>query len=360
MPAPYVLAWYACDLRTGQVAEELPSLRPTQALSRRLGASTSSAFELALDGAPLEWESATDPARALLVAVDTLTDTPVWSGIPLPRKGGSDPVLTLTAATPEAYLDRRYAAYSATDTDISTIMAGVAQPLLASGPPITINATACGTLADYTALDTEDKTILSCLQELDSIEGAPEWTVDTVWADAAHTAVALILRIAPQIGTTETQGEAVFDLPGCVSQYELEESYERGKGANSVIARGEAEGGARISATPITDTDLLAAGWCLWEHRYSPASGITSASQLNAHAAATLGLMRGGAHAWTVEAVASAAPRLGTTWGLGDALTLAIDSSPRHPAGVTITARAYAWELDAHSDRIRPILLEDS
>ncbi|MFJ3878076.1 hypothetical protein ACIPW5_11510 [Streptomyces sp. NPDC090077] len=360
MGAPYTLAWYACDLRTGQVAEELRALRPTQAISRRLGAITSCSLELALGGAPLEWESATDPARTLFVAVDELTDTPIWSGIPLSRKGGAGEALSLTAATAEAYLDRRYTSYSATGTDISTIMEGVAAPLLVSGPPFTIDTTLCGTTADYTVLDTDDKTVLSCLQELDSLEGAPEWTVDTVWADAAHTAVDLVLRIRPQIGTTETVGEAVFDLPGCISDYEFEESYERGKGANSVSARGEVEGGSRSTSSTLTDGDLLADGWCLWEHHYSPASGIVSATQLDAHAAASLGLMRGGAQAWTVQAVASQAPRLGITWGLGDYLTVAIARSPRHPSGRTVTARAYAWELDPAADRISPILLEDS
>lgn len=359
MAAPYTLAWYACDLRTGQVAEELRSLRPTQPLTRRLGAVTSVSFELAIDGAPADWVACTDPARTLLVAVDTLTGTPVWSGIPLPRSGGSDPKLGCAAASVETYLDRRYAAYSATETDIVTIMEGVAQPLLTNGPPITIDTTLCGTTTDYTVLDSEDKTVLSCLQELDAIDGAPEWTVDTVWADAAHSAVELILRIAPRIGTTETEGEAVFDLPGCVASYTLAESYERGRGANSIIARGEAEGGARVSSAVVTDTDLIASGWCLWEHRYSPAAGIVDEAQLDAHAAAALALMRLGSQAWTVEAVASVAPRLGTTWGLGDAVTVAIERSPRHPDGITLTARAYAWELDAGADRVRPILLED-
>ncbi|GAA3384514.1 hypothetical protein [Streptomyces racemochromogenes] len=359
MSGPYTLAWYAVDLRSGQIAEELRSLR-NQPLSRRLGAVTSSSVELDLDGAPAEWKSATDPARTLLLAVDTVTDTPIWSGVPLSRKGGSSSALSLSAATPEAYLDRRYTSHAAADTDISTIMEGVAAPLLANGPPFSIDASLCGTLADYTVLDTEDKTVLSCLQELDSIEGAPEWTVDTVWADAAHTAVELVLRIAPQIGTTETVGEAVFDLPGCIGSYELDESYERGKGANSITARGEVEGGSRSTSSTLTDTDLLADGWCLWEHHYSPASGIISSTQLNAHAAASLGLMRGGAQAWTLQAVASVAPRLGIVWGLGDSLTVAIARSPRHPAGITVTARAYAWELDPASDRISPILLEDS
>lgn len=359
MPAPYTLAWYSCDLRTGQVTEELRALK-VQSLSRRLGAITSASLDLSLDGAPAGWEGATDPARSLLLAVDVATDAPIWAGIPVARQGGADSTLKLSAATPETYLDRRYAAYSASGTDISTIMEGVAQPILSSGPPFAISTTLCGMTADYSVLDSEDKTILSCLQELDSLEGAPEWTVDTVWADAAHTAVQLVLRIAPRIGTTETEGEAVFDLPGCISSYELAESYERGKGANSITARGEVEGGARNTSSTLTDGDLLADGWCLWEHHYSPASGIVAAAQLDAHAASSLGLMRGGAQAWTLQAVASVAPRLGTTWGLGDALTVSIARSPRHPDGALVTARAYAWELDASADRISPILLEDS
>jgi hypothetical protein len=360
MPAPYVLAWYGCDLRTGQIAEELRSLRPTQPLTRRLGAVTSTSFTLDLAGAPDEWAAATDPARTLLVAVDTLTNTPVWSGIPLPRDGGASTTATLSAATPECYLDRRYAAYSATGTDQSTVMAGVAAPLLSQGPPVSLDVTASGTAIDYTVLDSEDKTVLSCFQELDAPDGAPEWTVDTVWGDAAHSKFALVLRIAPQIGVQQAPPESVFDLPGCIADYRLSESYDRGKGANSVTARGEGQGGSRLTSPTLTDTALLAGGWCLWEHRYSPAPGITSVDQLTAHATQALALMRQGAQAWTVQAVASAAPRLGTDWALGDTIGVDIESSPRHPDGVTLAARAYAWELDPGADRVSPILLEDS
>jgi hypothetical protein len=154
----------------------------------------------------------------------------------------------------------------------------------------------------------------------------------------------------------------VLDMPGCVTDYTLTESYERGKGANSVLARGESQGGGRASSSVHTADDLLAAGWPLWEHRWAPGAGITSVDQLDEHAAQALALMRAGSRSWTVQAAASAAPRLGTDWGLGDTVTLDVEpgASPRHPSGITVSARAWAWELDTGADRVSPILLEDS
>ncbi|MFJ8474192.1 hypothetical protein [Kitasatospora sp. NPDC094011] len=356
---PVTLTWYGCDLRTGRIAEELPALTPTQAISRRLGAVTNTTFELAIAGAPPAWLSATDQGRTLLVGVDSTTGVPLWSGIPLPRAGGSADTVSLTASTPESYLDRRYPAYTGTGVDLSTAMAQVAQPLLSYAPPFTLDAVPCGTTGNYTVQDWDDKSVLSCLQELDAMSGAPEWTIDTVWADAARTAFQLVLRIRPQIGVQSATPEAQFDMPGCITDYVLTESYERGKGATSVTARGEGQGASRVTSATHTATALLADGWCLWEHRYQPASGITDAGQLDAHAAEALALMQYGSSAWTVHAAASAAPRLGTDWALGDSIAVNITSSPRHPAGASTVARAYAWELDTENNAVSPILLED-
>lgn len=354
------LAWYGCDLRSGRIAEELRALRPDQALSRRLGASTSTTFTLALDGAPGGWEAATDPGRTLLVAVDTTTGQPVWSGITLIRPGGSDPTVKLTAATPEVYLDRRYpGGYATTATDQTTVMAALATTALTSGPPLILDTVESGTVIDYTMADSQDRTILSGLQEVVAMAGAPEWTVDTVWADAAQTAFQLVLRIRPTIGRITSLPAAIFDLPGCISSYTLTESYERGKGATQVIARGEQADGVRATSTVHTATDLIAGGWALWEDRYTPASGITDTTQLDRHAAQTLALTGTGSRAWALEAVASQAPRLGLDWSLGDSVGLQIATSPRHPSGIQTTARAYAWSLDAAADKLTPTLLED-
>ncbi|MEU7066880.1 hypothetical protein [Streptomyces sp. NPDC046161] len=359
MPA-LELAWYGCDLRTGRISEELAAIKASS-LSRRLGAATSASMSLNLDGAPAEWESATDPGRTLLVAVDTLTGNPLWAGISLTRKGGSGSEVQLGVGSPEGYLDRRYpGSYSASQADASTVIADLAAPLLTQGLPLSFDTTASGLLIDYTSIDTDDKTLLSSVQTISAMEGAPEWTIDVIWGDASHTMFALVMRVRPAIGTTSSP-QAVLDMPGCVSAYDLEESYESGKGANVVQASGDGEGDVRLQSDVYSADDMLAAGWPRYVYRYSPGTGISDVDQLNAHASRTLDLLRGGARAWTVQAATSAAPRLGTDWILGDLLSIEIAPgvSRRHPRGISTTARAYGWDLNVDGDTVTPMLMED-
>ena len=353
------LAWYGADLRSGRIAEELRSFQGG-ALSRRLGASTSMSGTLTVAGAPSGWPEATDPGRTLLVAVDTATGVPLWAGITLNRKGGSKSTVDLTAATAEIYLDRRYPGdYTATGVDQTDVMAALATAALTDGPPLVLETTDTGTLIDYVMADSEDRTILSAIQEVAGMDGGPEWTIEVRWADAAQTRFELVLQIAPTIGTLSSLPAAVFDLPGCIADYALIESYEKGAGATRVIARGERSSDARTSSTVHTADDLLANSWALWEERFTPASGITDLTQLERHAAAALALMGTGSRAWALEAVASQAPRLGVDWVLGDSIRVQVTRSPRHPEGIETIARAYAWSLDVGSNQLIPTLLED-
>ncbi|MFD0429418.1 hypothetical protein ACFQ60_22335 [Streptomyces zhihengii] len=224
-----VLDWYGCDLRTGRIVEDLPALRPTGVLSRRLGAHTSTAFELALGGAPADWEAATAPGRSLLVAVDRDTDTPVWPGIVLTRDGGSTQTVNLGAATPEAYLERRYTGdVTIVQQDQADAAAAAVTPALTQGPPFVLDATATGTLMDWIVMDGDDRTALSALQELMGLDGGPEWTIDVAWK-ADRSGFDLPLRIASRIGSQAPAPEGTFDFPGCISSYTLAESYEAGK-----------------------------------------------------------------------------------------------------------------------------------
>jgi hypothetical protein len=360
MADPIELTWLACDLRSGRIAEELRSLTPSGAVGRRLGMSTSAQFDLDLGGAPPEWETATDPGRTMLVAVDTLTSQPIWGGIILSRVGGSSNRVQLAAATPEAYLDRRYTGtYTGILRDQALIMADLVTAVLTDAPPFVVDAPGGSASIIYQLLDGDDRTVLSSLQELAGMENAPEWTVDVAWADAAQSQITLPFRVRERIGIQSDNPEAVFDLPGCVTEYTLTESYESGKGSTVVQAWGDGEGSGRLSSGPVTATDLLTAGWCRWDYRYTPASGLTNPDQLSAHAVAALAQIRTGARAWTVQATASRAPRLGRDWALGDSLRVEISSSPRHPAGASVVSRAYAWELDPNADKVTPILLED-
>ncbi|MGW0626416.1 hypothetical protein [Streptomyces sp. NPDC002758] len=360
MSLPYQLAWYGCDLRTGGIVEDLPSIKLSGAVSRKLGTSTTAQMDLSLDGAPTEWEAATDPGRSLLVAVDTATDTPVWAGAVLTRDGGGTNSVQLGAATLETYLDARFPGTQALiGVDQAAVISALVTPALTGGPPIVIDAPSTGTVMDYLSSDGDDKTCLSCLTEIMGLDGGPEWTIDVVW-NAGHSGFQFPLRVRKQIGTQAPAPEAVFDFPGCVAEYVLSESYEQGKGASRVIARGEGEGSSRLTSAPQEATALIANGWPVWEYRYTPSTGITDPDQLTAHAAASLALMAQGAQVWTVQGVASRSPRIGTDWGLGDTVRVSVEHSRRHPAGADVVARCWSWELDPSADRIRPILVEES
>lgn len=361
---PFNLAWYACDLKTGKITEELRSLAPSGALSRRLGDTTNCSFTLALRGAPDEWEAATDPGRSMLVPVDTLTAQPVWAGIILgPREGGAESNVSLNAVTPEAYLDGRYTGSYATtsSTDDGQILAALVTPALTGGPPLVLDQEDTGTDRDYAVADSDDKTCLSAAQDLTGLDGGPEWTIDVQWADAAQTRFELPLRIRSRIGTQYDQPEGVFDLPGCVTAYSLTESYEPEQGATQVTAYGDTTDTARAQSSVHTATALIAAGWPLWEYRFTPSSAGTDTAALNSAAASALALMGTGGRVWTIEAAASRAPRLGTDWALGDTirLTVAPGQSRRHPRGTELISRAWAWELEPAADKVRPILVEE-
>jgi hypothetical protein len=358
MSEPVTLAWYGCDLRTGGIVEDLPSLKPSGALARKLGDSTTLQFDLALPGAASNWDEATVPGSSLLVAVDTATDTPVWGGAVLTRADRSAQSVQLGAATLERYLNSRFpGTQTLIGTDQATVVSALATPALTAGPPIIIDAPATGVVMDYLTQDGDDKTILSCLQEIMGMDGGPEWTIDIVW-NGTHSGFQFPLRVRPKIGI-QSSIPVIFDFPGCVASYTLTESYEDGKGASVILARGEGEGSSRLTSSLHEATALIASGWPRWEYRFTPATGVTDPDQLDAHAAQSLALMQQGAQVWTLEAVASRAPRLGRDWGLGDTIHLAVEASPRHPQGADTVARCWSWELDAGADRVRPILVEE-
>lgn len=354
------LDWYACDLKTGAVVEELPALTTSNALERRLSASSTVNADLMIAGAPKAWPYATMPGRSMLAAADRLNGNLLWAGIVLTRSRGSAQTAAIGMASLEAYLDRRYTGtYAAAGTDQALIMAGAAGAVLTDAPPFVIDAPPVGATGIYSVADGDDRTVASVLQELQQQDNWPEWTVDVAWSDSSRSTVQLVLRIRKQIGIVRPDPSTVFSLPGNITSYSQDESYEAGKGATHVTAYGVGEGTGRLRSGLYAATDLIAEGWPRWDYRYTPAAATSDPTALNAQAAQALAVMRTGSSAWTVEAAASAAPRVGTDWNLGDSVGLQIDAgaSPGHPDGATTVARAYAWQLDITTNKITPILV---
>ncbi|MFD4394640.1 hypothetical protein [Kitasatospora sp. NPDC058478] len=353
------ITWYGCEWPSGRIVAELPGLQAQGPLQHRLGGFTSTSFNLALSAGTPSWIPATQHGRALIVGC--LDNTPVWAGTTLSRDRGSSATASFSATTVEGYLGRRFTPdLTYTGVDLSSIAAGLLATVQPSVPCLDITTTPTGTTADRTYADADDKSILSNLQELMALSGGPEWTIDPVWA-ADGTGFRLNARVAPRIGAQTPGVTAVFDYPGPVSVYRQQESYADGKGATRVRANGAGEGAARAVSDTLTST-LVAAGWPVYEYRWSPGSDITDSTVLTSHARAALTLMEAGASSWSLTAAVAEAPVLGTDWSLGDQVRLLVQpgTSPGHPDGADVTARCWAWEFDTNAWTVAPILVEET
>lgn len=366
------ITWLGCDLVTGQIVEELPDLSPSGGtIGALLGAYTSASLKLPIPlgghGAPpRNWLAATEPGRTMIVAV--LGSRPVWAGIPLVRKGGTDTTVDLSCVSLEGYLDRRYVGdHTWTQQDeASVIAAGLVGDATTEGVGLVVDAPATGTLRDRTYADRDDKTVYSALRELMGVQGGPEWTITLDWADATETAISTTVRVRSRIGYASISPTAVFSTGNASSvlssigaseaRYTYSEDYSSGSGANHIVATSSGEGDSRPQSAPARAETLFTAGWPRYEHRFSPSSSITEQATLDAHAAAALAIMAHGAQVLTITARADAYPRLGIDWAVGDDIGYDL-AGHRHPDGITGVARAIGWDLDPQAGIVSPILL---
>ncbi len=361
------VAWLACDAVTGRIVEELPDLRSTGSFGKVLGAMTSTTFTLPIPlSSDRRWESATEPGRTMLVAVDEQTGNPLWGGIVNRRRGGTAPELDLAAEVVEAYLNRRYVgdhSWSGAD-DISVIAAGLLADADDEGIGLIVDAPAGGVLRDRSYFDKDNKTIYRVLSELSGVVDGPEWTVDLAWEDGDQVVITKTVRVRRRIGVESPEPDAVFETTassvfdttgGSSARYALDEDFTDGKGANHIVAYSSGQGDSQPFSTPARDETLLAAGWPRYEYRFQPSSSITDIATLNSHAQARKAVMRLGGRAWVLDARFSQYPRLGEHWNIGDDIAWDLVGH-RHQDGVVGTGRAIGWEVDPEGDRVNVIL----
>lgn len=366
-----VVTWLGCDAVAGRIIEDLPDLVPSGTIGHLLGSYTSAQFRLPIPlggyGAPPRgWEAATEPGRSMIVAV--LAGVPVWAGLVLTRRGGTEATVDLACVSPEGYLDRRYVGtHTWTQQDeASVIAAGLIGDANGEGLGLVVDAPATGTLRDRTYADQDDATVYSRLRELMGASDGPEWTITLEWSDSTQTAVTKVVRVRKRIGYEAGTPDAVFSTASAnavassvgasEARYVLTEDYGSGSGANHVVATSAGEGDSRPQSVPARNEALFAAGWPRWEHRYSPSSSITKQSTLDGHAQRALALMFRGARTVTITARADAYPLLGTDWATGDDIGYDL-TGHRHPNGLTGVARAIGWDLDPEAGTVSPILL---
>ena len=353
-PPPLTPVWYAAQLSTGALLDELPLTPPT--ISRVVGQAMSTSATLPIAGAPPEWIGDTAPGNTMVVCA--LNDVPIWAGIVIGRTRGSDPTAALSLVTPEAYLDRRYTGnhtFTAVD-ECSVVGSGLIGDCAVHGIGLVVDAPASGTLTSQIYADSDDTTILSALTSLMQT-GSPEFTIDVAWSDATKTGFTLTVRIRHRLGDQSGNPTAVFELPGPVTGYTQQENYQSGSGATVVRAYGNGEGISRASSGDVA-SPLLSAGYPQWDHRWTPNQNSTDPGVLAAAAQKAIALMGPGISTWTLDATATLAPRPGVDWALGDSIGLLVQpgTSPGHPDGVDTALRALGWQLDLAGNKLTPVL----
>lgn len=352
------LTWLACDLVTGAKIEELPDLKPEGSLASVLSTINSVRFSLPIpqSDSDRDWRAATIPRRTMIVPV--LGGQPLEAYAVLVRDSGSGPTISLSCASLECYLDRRYVGDHAwTGVDEATIMADLFADAAVEGIGFVVDAPLVGQLHDDSYFDTDDKTVFAAARERMARQTGLEWAIVVGWADANQTTISKTIRVRPRIGNASTTPSALYESLGqSGTTYRLIEDYSSGKGANHIVATSSGQGDARPQSAPARDEVQISEGTPRWEYRFSPSTSINVQATLDGHAAAALPFMHAGAQALAITGRADAEPLLGRDWFLGDDLGYEL-TGPAHPDGLRGVARAYGWEFSQTDETITPLLL---
>ncbi len=382
------IRWVACECMTGQALDELPDLDvPTVGVTMcdtwsGTGTIPMEALDLitptygAADGfgdggfgdtafggdanrVQVGWRDLTAPWARYLVAIDD-QDQPVWGGWVVSRTFSQDDSVQLGLASWEAYLDRRYVA----DGDYPgaeqcELIRSIVNATPGGWPAFQWDVTAGSTLRDRTYADTDDKTILSAMQELAGVAGGPEWTVRWVHLTDPERYMP-VLTVADHLGSQPTAGMApsvVLDMPGNLASFQLADDWSQGAGANWVVATTSASGDVRPQSDPASYADPVRPRI---EFRFTPATAIDDLDVLQGHATAALAKLKDGQGAWSLTAHVDDVD----AFAVGDVIGYQIS----HPAvcdrdqsgdliPVASTGRAVGWERSLDGvETITPIL----
>jgi len=345
------LSWLSVNANTGDVITDLTNLRIDGSLKRTIGRHESQTATLPLDGAPLNWRTATRKKSVFLVALEEPTEAevrglPVWGGMVTSRTTTHKDGVTLSMATAEDYLNDRYvgdvtyAGWTQNDIAEDLIVRYVKTGAKPGLPIRVVKLPGANPSRDRTYLDADDKTVFSALDEMSGIVGGPEWTIEWEWVDEQK--LGLVFIVGGRLGSPAPDGlgpASWFHLPGNVQDAELVDDYRRGDGANDVMAVSSGSADARPQSSHHVNTGD---GRPTVELRWSPSTSITDIGTLESHAARGLERLQDGTVALAITAVRAET----SAFNLGDDVGFDL-TSWAWPDGISGTARVLGIE---HTD----------
>lgn len=326
------------SLVDGTVLAEFPDLQASK-FSYRFEEVTSETVTIPWRNIPSNWGEATVPYGTAILLVRE--STVMWGGIVVKRERTSQGWgLSLTLATLEHYLDSVYVgdhAYSKRDQcEIVTDL--VSSTLKDHRFVLSVESAASSIRRDRTYKASSDKTLLSVLQELSSVQDGPEWGTSWRAGDGVYTPV---LTVADRIGSVAPI--TTFD-ESVMTSFRVVEDYTDGYGANMVTAVGESTDENQLRS------DVMVAEQSyrpVVEHIVRPSSSITRKETLDAHASSALAQLRDGTVTVDMALSLMAAPIVYEEWKPGDVVAWTVaDESGRFDGFERGEARVVGYDID--------------
>lgn len=305
------LSWIAISLVDGSPICELPYLQ-ADTIEYHLMEGTSQTFRLPYDGLPVNWKDACRPGGVAYILLQD--ETPIWGGILMDVGISlSKDSISLKVDTIETYLERCPTGdLDYTRQDQNLIVADLIYNAAIQDMHncLAVSYWPSERILDRTYKDTDDKSVLSAIQELANLQGGPEW--GHWWVRTDDGRYHCLIESRDHYGSEHPVTD--FTLAQ-MTGFERDIDASGDSLANKVRAVSTAEGDRRPSSGWVSYADRTRPVWPL---SYAPSTSIKDQATLESHARRRLAASMRGAVTHSVTLDLLTAPRLGVEWKPGD------------------------------------------
>lgn len=366
--------WLSVETLTGCVLADLPDFT-CDSVSKEIGNGTTASGSLPLtDKTPENWQRAILEGGSALVLVDEESGVAPWGGMVTHTAPDHTDKVPVNLATYETgYLSRRFVGdVDYTQTGAVDIIIDLLNRFVLTGSNggipmrVQVEGASRGIVLDQSYTDASDKTVLSVLQTLSSLDGGPEWTINWETTDSGRSYTPVFRVSGTQLGTRVPAGlgpAATFEIPGPVTEASLDRDYTDGNGANDVMATSTASGATRPQSNHVVIVDPNRP---TFEERFTPDTDVDDIDdKLDSFAQARAAGIKDGTLTLALKAAVQDAPRLGVDWSEGDDVGYVVGGYDRFgrdlirsfPGGLSGVERAVGWVLDLSGlEQITPVL----
>lgn len=347
------LAWVAVSLVDGRPICDLPYLQ-ADTLEYHLMEGTTQALKLPYDHLPVNWEQATLPGGVAYIL--TQDEHPIWGGILMDvQMDLADAAFDLKVDTIETYLERpgtgdleyrqKPQTWIVADIVQRAAITGMRNCLVARYGDSTV-------LRDRSYKDTDDKSVLSAIQELANIQGGPEW--GHWWELTDKGAYRCVIAARDHYGSVEPVTDFTLSQ---MTGFQREMDATGTALANRVRAVSTADGDVRPSSPwqSYYDPDRP-----VWPLSFTPSTSIKDLATLESHAVQRLASRARGTVTHSVDLDLLTAPKLGVEWMPGDMVRWDVNGADsRMPGDTEGMARVIGYRISFQGSwTLNPILQE--